>query len=138
MSRAEVWRRIREMQKNSGRHTARFPAKAKAALPLSHCSISLLVVKKVDQTQHTPAECCAEAATCPLSQIEAGTVVCIKQLTAKPDVIDRLREMGLGEEQRIRLISRHPSLICQVCNARVALSQDLAKAILVEPLSKSR
>jgi Fe2+ transport system protein FeoA len=83
-------------------------------------------------------ECCAEPLTCPLSTVEAGAVVCIKQLTAQPDVIGRLREMGLGEEQRIRLVSRHPSLICQVCNARVALSQDLAKAILVEPLSKRR
>lgn len=64
-------------------------------------------------------------------------MVCVKQLTAQPDVIDRLREMGLGEQQRIRLISRHPSLICQVCNARVALSQDLAKAIMVEPLRKA-
>jgi len=95
-------------------------------------------VKKADQNQPTSPECCAEAATCPLSHVEAGTVVCIKQLTAQPDVIDRLREMGLGEQQRVRLVSRHPSLICQVCNARVALSQDLAKAIMVEPLSKSR
>lgn len=83
-------------------------------------------------------DCCGDAATCPLSHVEAGTVVCIKQLTAQPDVIGRLRELGLGEEQRIRLISRHPSLICQVCNARIALSPDLAKAILVEPLSPSR
>ncbi|HEX5219539.1 MAG TPA: FeoA family protein [Verrucomicrobiae bacterium] len=95
-------------------------------------------MKKADESPITPADCCAEAATCPLSHVEAGTVVCIKQLTAQPNVIDRLREMGLGEQQRIRLISRHPSLICQVCNARVALSQDLAKAILVEPLSKVR
>ncbi len=63
--------------------------------------------------------------------------MCIKQLTAQPNVVDRLREMGLGEQQRIRLISRHPSLICQVCNARVALSPDLANSILVEPLRKT-
>jgi Fe2+ transport system protein FeoA len=81
--------------------------------------------------------CCATGETCPLSSVAAGTVVCIKQLAVQPDVLNRLREMGLGEEQRIRLISRHPSLICQVCNARVALSQDLAKAILVEPLRKA-
>jgi Fe2+ transport system protein FeoA len=96
-------------------------------------------LKKTRQIPTEPAAdaCCAEAATCPLSTVEAGTVVCVKQLTAQPDVIDRLREMGLGEQQRIRLISRHPSLICQVCNARVALSQDLAKAIMVEPLRKA-
>lgn len=83
-------------------------------------------------------DCCPDAATCPLSHVEAGTVVCIKQLTAQPDVIGRLRELGLGEQQRIRLVSRHPSLICQVCNARIALSPDLAEAILVEPLSRNR
>lgn len=74
--------------------------------------------------------------TCALSTVEAGTTVCIKQLAVQPDVLNRLREMGLGEEQRIRLVSRHPSLICQVCNARVALSQKLAEAILVEPVRK--
>lgn len=93
-------------------------------------------MKKGEET--TSGDCCPQADICPLSHVEAGAVVCIKQLTAQPDVIGRLREMGLGEEQRVRLISRHPSLICQVCNARVALSQDLAKAILVEPLSKGR
>lgn len=95
-------------------------------------------MKKGDEPQPAPEECCADNGTCPLSAVDAGTVVCIKQLTAQQNVVDRLREMGLGEEQRIRLVSRHPSLICQVCNARVALSQDLAKAILVEPLSKKR
>jgi len=93
-------------------------------------------VKKGEPT--SPADCCPDAAICPLTHVEAGAVVCIKQLTAQQDVVDRLREMGLGEEQRVRLITRHPSLICQVCNARVALSQDLAKAILVEPLSGGR
>lgn len=99
----------------------------------------MLALKKTHQTpeNQAPNACCQETATCPLSSVEAGTIVCVKQLTAQPDVIDRLREMGLGEQQRIRLISRHPSLICQVCNARVALSHDLAKAILVEPLRKA-
>jgi ferrous iron transport protein A len=101
--------------------------------------ITLRVLKKANQTPDgtPPDACCPDAETCPLSSVEAGTTVCIKQLTVQPDVLNRLREMGLGEEQRIRLISRHPSLICQVCNARVALSNDLAKAILVEPLRKA-
>lgn len=97
------------------------------------------MLNKAQKSPDAPAAdaCCAAAETCPLSTVEAGTVVCIKQLTAQPNVVDRLREMGLGEQQRIRLISRHPSLICQVCNARVALSPDLANAILVEPLRKT-
>jgi Fe2+ transport system protein FeoA len=102
-------------------------------------ALSLPVLNKSNPSPSEPNrdDCCADAEICPLSQCEAGTVVCIKQLTAQPNVVDRLREMGLGEQQRVRLISRHPSLICQVCNARVALSQDLAKAIMVEPLRKA-
>lgn len=102
-------------------------------------ALNLPLLNKAQKSPTEPAAdaCCAAAETCPLSTVEAGTVVCIKQLTAQPNIVDRLREMGLGEQQRIRLISRHPSLICQVCNARVALSPDLAKAILVEPLRKA-
>ena len=105
----------------------------------SNTPISLSALKKANPTPAptAPGDCCPEAETCPLSSVEAGTTVCIKHLAVQPDVVNRLREMGLGEEQRIRLISRHPSLICQVCNARVALSEDLAKAILVEPLRKA-
>lgn len=62
-------------------------------------------------------------------------MVCIRELMTNPEMSDRLREMGLGETQRVRLVSRQDSVICQVCNARVALSQQLADAILVEPLS---
>ena len=72
---------------------------------------------------------------CPLSQVAAGTTVCVKQLVASPETRDRLRELGLGEEQRIKLVSSQANVICQVCNARLALSEKLAKAILVEPLS---
>lgn len=78
---------------------------------------------------------CAGPALCPLSSIRAGAVVCVKQLAVTPDLVDRLREMGLGEEQRVRLVSSQASVICQVCNARVAISQQLAEAILVEPIS---
>ena len=61
--------------------------------------------------------------------------VCIKQLTSRPEVCDRLRELGLVEDQEVRLISRQHNVICQICNARIALSAALADAILVQPLS---
>ncbi len=77
---------------------------------------------------------CAGPAVCPLSHVEAGTVVCVKQLAAAPDLSDRLREMGLGEEQKIKLVRHGANVICQVCNARVGLSRKLAEAILVEPV----
>ena len=80
---------------------------------------------------------CAGPAVCPLSRVKAGTTVCIKELAAAPDVRDRLRELGLGEQQRVKLLSSEANVICQVCNARLALSEKLAKAILVEPLPAS-
>ena len=80
------------------------------------------------------AEDCAKGALCPLNQVKAGTVVCVRQLAASPEVSDRLREMGLREDSRVRLVSHQDSVICQVCNARVALSAKLAEVILVEPV----
>lgn len=78
---------------------------------------------------------CGNPALCPLSQVKAGTVVCVRELATGPEVSDRLREMGLREDTRVRLVSHQDSVICQVCNARVALSEKLAEAILVEPLA---
>jgi hypothetical protein len=43
--------------------------------------------------------------------------------------------MGFGEEQRIKVLSLANNLLCQVCNARLGLSERLAETILVQPLS---
>jgi Fe2+ transport system protein FeoA len=64
-------------------------------------------------------------------------VVCIKRLSAAPEMTDRLRELGFREEQQIRLLSRDSNLICQVCNARLGISEALADSILVQPLSSA-
>ena len=77
---------------------------------------------------------CAGSNLCPLSRVKAGTVVCIKQLSATPEIRARLREMGFGEKQIVKLLSRQSNLICQVCNARLGISEKLAETILVEPL----
>ncbi len=77
---------------------------------------------------------CGGPQACPLSRVEAGTVVCIKQLFTEPGVSDRLRELGFCEQQRIKLLARQSNYICQVCNARLAISGKLAEAILVEPV----
>jgi len=77
---------------------------------------------------------CAGETVCPLSRVKAGTVVCIKQLDASPEVRVRLRELGFGEKQIVKLLSRQSNLICQVCNARLGISEELADTILVEPV----
>ena len=78
---------------------------------------------------------CAGSGVCPLSRVEAGTVVCVKKLSTSPDVTSRLRELGICEEQRIKLLSRESNLICQVCNARLGISAELAESILVEAVA---
>ena len=80
------------------------------------------------------SDCSKEPFLCPLSRVIAGTAVRIKRLSAPPAVMDRLREMGFCEEQKIKLLSCRPNLICLVCNARLGLSAELAEIILVEPL----
>ena len=72
---------------------------------------------------------------CPLNRIKAGVAVRIKQLSAAPEIQNRLREIGLGEEQIIRLLTSQANFICLVCNARLAISAQLASLILVEPVT---
>ena len=72
---------------------------------------------------------------CPLSHVRAGTTVRIKQLCVAHAVAQRLREIGFGEEQIVRLLTSQSNVICLVCNARMALSEQLARIILVEPLT---
>ena len=71
---------------------------------------------------------------CPLNRVKAGVAVRIKKLCASPETQIRLRELGLCEEQIIRLLTTRTNFICQVCNTRLALSHKLAELILVEPL----
>jgi ferrous iron transport protein A len=71
---------------------------------------------------------------CPLSRVKAGVAVRIKQLCAAPELQNRLRELGLGEDQIIKLLTSQTNFICQVCNTRLAISEKLAQLILVEPL----
>ena len=77
---------------------------------------------------------CPQPSVCPLSRVIAGTAVRIKRVSASPEMTHRLRELGVCEEQNIKLLSRRHNLICLVCNARLAISNQLAEAILVEPI----
>lgn len=72
---------------------------------------------------------------CPLNRVQVGVAVRIKQLCASPELAGRLREIGFFEDQIVRLITSRNNIICLVCNARLALSEQLAQSILVEPVS---
>ena len=47
-----------------------------------------------------------------------------------------MREIGLGEEQIVRLVTSQANFICQVCNARLAISAQLAEMIFVERVAE--
>jgi Fe2+ transport system protein FeoA len=76
----------------------------------------------------------APCEVCPLSRVRAGVAVRIKRLCASPEVQNRLRELGFCEDQIIKLLTSQSNFICQVCNARLAISEQLAAIIMVEPL----
>jgi Fe2+ transport system protein FeoA len=90
----------------------------------------------MDRTESIPSQLATEprCEICPLSRVQAGVAVRIKQLCASPEIQTRLREIGLCEDQIIRLVTSQTNFICQVCNARLALSEQLARLIMVEPL----
>ncbi len=71
---------------------------------------------------------------CPLTRVKAGVAVRIRRLCASPEMQTRLREIGFCEDQIIRLLTSQTNFICQVCNTRLAISEQLANLILVEPL----
>ena len=71
---------------------------------------------------------------CPLSRVQTGVAVRVKQLCASPEVQNRLREIGFCEDQIVRLITSRNNFICQVCNSRLAISEQLAQLIMVEPV----
>ncbi|HLH54659.1 MAG TPA: FeoA family protein [Verrucomicrobiae bacterium] len=80
---------------------------------------------------------CAGPKVCPLSRVQAGTTVCIKHLSAAPEMRERLRELGLCEDRQIKVVACESTFICQVCNARFGISEKLADSILVETVPAS-
>jgi Fe2+ transport system protein FeoA len=78
----------------------------------------------------------AQSFICPLSKMRVGAACRIKQLSASPEIAQRLRELGFCEEQCVKLLSQQDNVICQVCNVRLGISAELADAIWVEPLHK--
>lgn len=85
-------------------------------------------MKQASDNQANAARC----ELCPLSRVQAGVAVRIRQLCASPQMQNRLRELGFCEDQVIRLLTSHTNYICQVCNTRLAISEQLAKLIMVE------
>ncbi|MBI1841832.1 MAG: ferrous iron transport protein A [Verrucomicrobia bacterium] len=84
-----------------------------------------------------PAPPCGAPALCPLNQARVGSRLRVRKLNGPPETSQRLREIGFAEDQQVSLVSCQQSVICMVCNARLALSPELAETILVETMSPS-
>jgi Fe2+ transport system protein FeoA len=68
----------------------------------------------------------------PLSEIPVGKRVRIHQLESKPEVCNRLRELGLFENAIVRcVVSGEGNLIFEVCNTRIGLNPSIAQTIKV-------
>src|SRR5258708_2370971 len=90
--------------------------------------------EKISKTDSRANSAGVQCEDCPLNQVEVGVAVRVKKLCVSHDIQVRLRELGFCEQQIIRLLATQSNCICQVCDARLALSQKLARLILVEPL----
>ncbi len=69
-----------------------------------------------------------------LCEARIGVKLRVRSLKSKPAVCQRLREMGFCELVEIHKVADNGALICQVCGVRVALSRNLGKEIIVEPV----
>jgi ferrous iron transport protein A len=73
----------------------------------------------------------------PLHLLSEGAQARVCALNGNPEICQRLREMGFCESAIITKISGRHTLLCHVCGARIALSAQMAKFILVEPLRRA-
>jgi Fe2+ transport system protein FeoA len=89
---------------------------------------------KISKTDSRANSVEVQCEACPLNQVHVGVAVRVKKLCASHDIQARLRELGFCEQQIIRLLATQSNYICQVWNARLAISHRLAGFILVEPL----
>ena len=89
-----------------------------------------------EQMFNSAQESEARCEFCTLNRVKAGVAVRIKRLCAAPEVQERLRDIGLCEDQIIRLLTSQANIICQVCNSRLAISEQLARLIMVEPIAQ--
>ena len=67
-----------------------------------------------------------------LTELPNGTAARVRELSGKPDLCQRLREIGFCESAVIEKVSGERTLLCQVCGTRIALSDRAAQHIVVE------
>ncbi len=67
-----------------------------------------------------------------LTELPVGATGRVCELSGEANVCARLREMGFCESAVIAKVSGEKTLLCQLCNTRIALSDTAARHIVVE------
>ena len=67
-----------------------------------------------------------------LTELPIGASGRVCELAGEANVCARLREMGFCESAVIERVSGEKTLLCQLCNTRIALSSRAAQHIVVE------
>jgi ferrous iron transport protein A len=71
----------------------------------------------------------------PLTELPVGTTARVWALDGEINLCSRLRELGFCESAVIERVSGSKTLLCQLCGARIALSDRAAVHIVVEPIA---
>ena len=67
-----------------------------------------------------------------LTDLPVGATGRVCELAGDASVCARLRELGFCESAMIAKVSGEKTLLCQICNTRIALSDSAARYIVVE------
>ncbi|MDP4623719.1 MAG: ferrous iron transport protein A [Akkermansiaceae bacterium] len=70
----------------------------------------------------------------PVSLDEAGLNCDVRISSLTGPACDRLRDLGFCEQMQLRKISNGRNLLCTVCGAKMAISRELAKQVIVSPM----
>lgn len=72
--------------------------------------------------------------TLPLCLLAPGVQAEIFKLGGKEAINHRLRELGFCEAATVKKLAGNTTVMCEICGTKLALSQELAQLIQVQPL----
>ena len=79
-------------------------------------------------------ECVCHSQLKTLCEADKGGHLRIECLRGEDGMCQRLREMGFCESSIVQKVADSGALICKVCDAKVILSKELAKKIIVKEI----
>jgi len=72
-----------------------------------------------------------------LSEAPIDETCVIRELNARPETSQRLRELGMSEMVAVRpVVKNRTQMICEVHNTRIGLRRRIARRIVVSPTDR--